>query len=188
MTTGEKIATVVAVATVLQFIALVVTIWIQRSTAKRQSRAYVFPDNINIWDGTTVKPPDLSKTNIPLINMLIKNLGQTPAYDVRSVAMLKIIEPDNIRNVKLPALTGASLNNIGPNGAISKNFWFDRALTPNEIVDVSSGAKHIYLIGRIEYRDAFKQKRFTNFRMSYNGNFPAPVMLFTFSESGNESN
>ena len=71
----------------------------------------------------------------------------------------------------------------------TKNLWFDRPLTATEIADIVAGGRGIYAYGRIEYTDAFERRRFTNFRLRYNGRFPPLAnSIFNFCESGNNAN
>jgi hypothetical protein len=159
MTIGQKIAAIASIAAFLQFIALAITIWVMIVTSRRQLRAYVFPDNVALMDGIMLNPPQPVHSNEPGVALIVKNSGQTPAYNVRSWAMINVIEPINEEHLVVPKLSASvSINNIGPGGAISKAVWFGRALTANEIQDVASGARAIYLYGRIEYTDTFKKK------------------------------
>jgi hypothetical protein len=190
MTLENKIALIASLVALLQFIALVITIRVMINSPRRQLRAYVFPDNVGLMDGTMLNPPQPVHTNEPGVVLIIKNSGQTPAYNVISCAMINVIEPINEERLVVPKLSASiSINNIGPGGVISKALWFGRALTTNEIQDVASRARAIYLYGRIEYTDAFEKKRYTNFRLNYAGIFPyATGMIFTFTGKGNEAN
>jgi hypothetical protein len=189
MNLDEKIALIAIAVGFLQFLALVITIGVQKAGSKRQLRAYVYPDNAGLVDGTMLTPPQENRRNEPGITMLLKNSGQTPAYEVRSWANINIIEPINESRLEIPKLSSAlSNNNVGSNGMISKAVWFGRALTSGEIEDIEKGVKAIYLFGRIEYRDVFKKDRFTNFRLFYSGKFPVKEgMNFYYCQKGNES-
>jgi hypothetical protein len=58
----------------------------------------------------------------------------------------------------------------------------------DEISEIRSFKKAIYVHGRIEYEDAFKRKRFTNFRLVYAGQYPPPPSaVFSFCQEGNET-
>ncbi len=89
----------------------------------------------------------------------------------------------------VPPIPEQFFNTLGAGAIFNKALWFDRPLAANEIVDIANGARAIYLYGRVEYRDAFKKRRFTNFRLRYTGQFP-PLQgaIFNFSESGNDAN
>src|ERR1019366_7341629 len=97
-----------------------------------------------------------------------------------------------------PKLTAQSLrsncvhnlgNTLGPNCTFNKWLWYDRPLAANEIADMATGVRAVYVYGRIQYRDALEKVRFTNFRLHYVGQFPPPQSaIFNFSEKGNDAN
>ena len=63
-----------------------------------------------------------------------------------------------------------------------------RRLNEDEINEIRTGKKTIYLYGRVEYEDAFKRRRFTNFRLGYSGEYPAPITAcFNLCQKGNET-
>ena len=78
---------------------------------------------------------------------------------------------------------------IGSGGATSKSIWYGRAISQQEIQDIAAGTRAIFFYGRLEYRDAFNRKRFTNFRLQYQGQFPpAQGAVFSFCAEGNDAN
>jgi len=81
---SDRIAVIATIVGALQFGALVATVWVLIFNGRRQLRAYVLPENMGIFDGTTVNPPQPQRAGIPGVAMLIKNSGQTPAYRVVS--------------------------------------------------------------------------------------------------------
>jgi hypothetical protein len=168
------------------------TLRAMRESSERQLRAYVLPEGAGVFDGTMTKPPQPARANIPGIGLILKNSGQTPAYRVVSWAQIAVIlVRDEHMALGLPPqpLVEQFSNTLGPGGTFTKSLWFDRPLAANEIGDVANGVRAVYLYGRIEYLDAFKKARFTNFRLRYNGAFPPPEnVFFTFSERGNEAN
>jgi len=179
------------------FIAGVAGIWVaistlvhMRESSERQLQAYVLPENAAIVDGTTLNPPQPAQANVPGVGMLIKNFGQTPAYKVVSWAKIAVIAvTDESTMLVVPPIPEQFSNTLGPGGIFNKGVWFDRPLAANEIEDIATGARAIYLYGRIEYRDAFRKPRFSNFRLRYTGQFPPPPnAIFNFSERGNDAN
>lgn len=161
-----------------------------RRSTERQFRAYLFLQSGDIFEGSMLAPPVLTKTGFPWVHISIKNSGQTPAYEVISWLQIAVSTPANENTLAMPLpLRRVSANNLGPGSTFTKNLWFDRPLTPPEIVDIGTGTRGIYLYGRIEYRDAFDVSRFTNFRLRYNGVFPPlPNSIFNFCEGGNDAN
>jgi len=186
---SDKIAVIASIVAFLQFIALVWTVLVMILNGQRQLRAYVLPENSGILEGTMLVPPQPAKANVPGVGMLIKNSGQTPAYNLISVAKIAVIPvaSENIALV-LPPMAEQFPLTLGAGGTFSKALWFDRPLTAQEISDIAIGIQAIYLYGRIEYRDAFKKGHFANFRLHYMGQFPPlPSAYFNFSQRGNDA-
>jgi hypothetical protein len=161
-----------------------------KNTAQRQLRAYLFLQTTDILEGSMLTPPSPARTNFPFVHASIKNSGQTPAYEIISWLQIAITGPSNENTLVLPLpMQRVSANNLGPASMFTKGLWFDRPLTAPEIADIATGARAIYAYGRIEYTDAFAVRRFTNFRLKYNGPFPPlPNSVFNFCESGNDLN
>jgi hypothetical protein len=187
---SDKIAVIASIVAFLQFIALVWTVIVMIRNGRRQLRAYVLPENSGILEGTTLVPPQPAKANVPGVGMLIKNGGQTPAYNVISVAKIAVIPVVNENTaLPLPPMVQQFPLTLGAGSTFSKALWFDRPLTVQEISDIGIGIQAIYLFGRIEYRDAFKKRHFANFRLHYMGQFPPhPTAYFNFSQRGNDAN
>lgn len=184
---SDIIAVGAGVSAFLQFLALCVTIRIMIRTAQRQLRAYVLPDKGSLFDGTMSNPPQPVYANVPGAVLTIRNTGQTPAYKVVSWARIDVA-PINEPRLYKPQLSQVFSTTLGTGGTMPKQLWFDRPLTQEELTRVLEGTYAIYLHGRIEYRDVFKKKRFTNFRLHYSGQFPLlQGMVFNFSEQGNDA-
>jgi hypothetical protein len=188
-TLSDKIAVWVIIVGGFQFFALIGTIEVMRRTAKRQLRAYVLPESSSLFEGNMLTPPRPDQTNVPGIVMLIKNSGQTPAYKVASYAQLGIFKTKDVGpQLVVPHLTGRFSNTVGANCTFNKALWFNRALTPAEITDIYNGVQAIYLWGRIEYEDIFKNRHISNFRLHYMGLFPPPPgVAFNFGDERNEA-
>jgi hypothetical protein len=187
---SDRIAVIASIVAFFQFVALVWTVLVMIWNGRRQLRAYVLPENVGIFEGNTLVPPQPVRANIPGISMYIKNCGQTPAYKVISWANIAVIPViDENRLLVVPTIPEQFSNTLGSNGTFSKSIWFDRPLSPNEIADIATGIRAIYLYGSIAYKDAFKKNRTTNFRLQYIGEFPPPPnVIFHFSERGNDAN
>lgn len=177
-----------AIFTFLIAIFTLLLVWETASSNKRSLRAYVFAENLGLWEGTMLAPPQPALANIPGVSVVFKNSGQTPAYKVVSWAQVAVIEPINEHTLVVPALENKFSNTLGSDGTFSKEIWFNRALTANEIADIAIGVRAIYFYGRIEYQDVFKGKLHSNFRVFYRGAFPPPKgVLFSFSDKGNDA-
>jgi hypothetical protein len=186
---SDRIALIASVSAFLQFLALVVTIGIMIRTSRRQLRAHVFPDDMSIIDGSFIDPPETHKADMPAILMVIKNSGQTPAYDVISWWEIKIIPVTEEKSLVVPKLTNMHSTTVGTGGRFNKGLWYDRILTASEKEEIFAGTLGIYGHGRIEYSDVFKIKHFSNFRLVYTGKKFPPVKgaVLTFCEGGNEA-
>jgi hypothetical protein len=186
---SDRIAGIASIAALLQFFALVATILVMVRNGRRQLRAYVFPESAGLYDGTMTNPPVLAHANEPGVVLLIRNIGQTPAYKVISWANVAVIEHTNQHTLVVPDLQQIEPNFMGANGTMPKSLWFGRPLTPTEIEDVQASTRGIYVYGRLEYFDAFKRRRWINFRYVYSGPFPPPQgVIFALAERGNDAN
>jgi hypothetical protein len=185
---SDKIAGIASAAAFLQFLALITTVFIMVRNGRRQLRAYMLPHGASIIDGMMLDPPQPAKANIPGIILSFKNSGQTPAYKIASWMRIELEERINEGRMIAPVLEQKFTTNLGPGAEMPKALWFERALIPSEIADVISGAKAIYVYGRIEYNDIFKYRRHATFRLKYSGPFPPPKgVIFTHCENGNDA-
>jgi hypothetical protein len=187
---SDKIAVGACIAGFSQCLALIVTIWIMIRNGRRQLRAHVFPDDISIVDGSLLDPPEMHKADIPAISMRIKNSGQTPAYDVVSWWEIKVIPVAEEGFLSVPVLAKKHSTTVGTGCTFSKGLWFDRAITADEKEEIFRGTLGIYAHGRLEYRDVFKFRRFSNFRLVYTAKRFPPVKgaVMSFCEHGNSAN
>jgi hypothetical protein len=133
--------------------------------------------------------PEPKKANEPGVVLSVKNSGETPAYDVISWMEITVIPPSNENTPRVPPLQHLFPHSLGPGCLSTKALWFGRPLTPNEISLITVGQRAIFIHGRIEYRDAFKKRRFTNFRLFYsNRPFPPPQgVTLSYSLAGNDA-
>jgi hypothetical protein len=188
---SDKIAVIASVVAFLQFVALVWTVMVMIFNGRRQLRAYLAVDTVGIFEGNMVSPPQPARVNTPGIAMFIKNYGQTPAYKVVSMARIAVIPViDETLSLVLPAqLEQRFATTLSAGSTFNKALWFDRPLTLNEIADIATGVRAIYAYGRIEYVDAFKKYRVSNFRLHYTGQFPPlPNAVLSISDKGNDAN
>jgi hypothetical protein len=188
---SDKIAVIASIVAFLQFVALVWTVMVMILNGRRQLRAYVAVDTVGIFEGNMVSPSQPARVNTPGIAMFIKNYGQTPAYKVVSMIRIAVVAvTDETLSLVLPAqLEQRFATTLSAGSTFNKALWFDRPLTPNEIADIGTGVRAIYAYGRIEYVDAFKKHRVSNFRLHYTGQFPPlPNAVLSISDKGNEAN
>jgi hypothetical protein len=214
---GVKITDVViaifSILLVFVTIGLVVTGWVQaallRMTAVRQLRAYVFVETANMFNVTTPLAwelipgyvptgAEITHTHLgPVMRMLIRNSGQTPAYAVVHWGQTYFREfplrsrlPRHGRPPRSRGQFIVTKSSIPPNGATTKNLIMPALLTADQVADLKRGTSAIYVDGYISYRDAFRKKRRTNFRFMY-GSFTGGIGItteVTIADQGNDAN
>jgi hypothetical protein len=185
---SDTIAAIVSLAALLQFLALLIVIAVMVRASRRQLRAYVFPRDAGLFEGMMLVPPLPAHTNEPGVVLNFYNSGQTPAYRAVVWAGLEIIDPAREDGLVVPKFQANIHTAIGSNETMPKTLWYGRALTDTEIGDINDQVQAIYLYGRLEYRDAFKKRRYCNFRLRYNGQFPPPEgVLLLHCENGNDA-
>jgi hypothetical protein len=188
-TLSDQIAAIASLVAFFQFLALIGTVWVMVVNGRRQLRAYVFLESSSLTDGATLEPPNDAFVNVPGCIMQFRNSGQTPAYQVVTWAAIDVIEPINQNKLIVPKLLIVGPGYLGANGTMPKMVRLPRVLTEEEIDDIRAGRREIYVYGRIEYRDAFKRKRFSNFRLHYGGQYPPGKGFVMFiCDNGNETN
>jgi hypothetical protein len=169
-------------------------------------RAFMFIDTIDMVNVTGDPPSPIPgqippqvgpwifrPTDGPISIMIIKNSGQTPAFDVIHSANICVQEypPTSDLPAKdkspVPFTTRTA---IPPNGKTSKTIKIQQPLTDIEVANLIAGTHAIYVYGDIIYKDAFGKDRFTNFRLMYNGIFAimGTTTVMTICEEGNEAN
>jgi hypothetical protein len=198
---AELITIIIAFATAVQAIALIITIIVMLRTTRRQLRAYVFVNDISIFNVANPLHPlakDYKKTGAeisrpndgPIIAMTIKNSGQTPAYEVVNEGHMCIQEFPLISNLPTePPSKFITKTAIPPGGITTKNLTM-RPLTKEEIAQLRNGTMAIYVYGKIIYKDTFGKISFTNFRVMH---FAAAQIIgigtgMTICDEGNEAN
>tara|TARA_R110000868_G_scaffold33892_4_gene122748 strand:+ start:552 stop:1418 length:867 start_codon:yes stop_codon:yes gene_type:complete len=122
-----------------------------RLNAERQLRAYVYVDGISIsWAG-----------RVPEAVVVIKNLGQTPAYRTTNVFFIGDGEDNDFANFEYEH--PLSRDDLPPGGIRKATIKFE-SFDTNLTVAATSGLHSIYIWGRIEYIDAFNQPQWTEYR------------------------
>lgn len=171
--------------------------WIARQqyiTTRAQLRAYINPTRGSIFDGNTLANPIPARAGIPYAELNIRNSGSTPAYDVIGVIGISVIlitDEDRLLTIPSP-LQRISPMTAAPGMDFPKSHWFNnasRSLLPAEIAGIGANppTHGIFVYGRFEYFDAFREKHYTNFRFVYTGAWPpVPNATFTHCNNGND--
>jgi hypothetical protein len=197
---ADKIALGACIFAGLQFVALILTIAIMIRTGRRQLRAYVIPETgaiINVANPDPAPGPARDTDAAmkypewgPAVRIQIKNVGQTPAYDVLHWASLDFREYPLKSTLPLMPQEESMKHRspLGPGIPITKSLSY-RKLTGEEISSLKQGSGCLYWNGVILYRDIFRKKHTTWYRLMY-GSMGGAVGVntdLTFAEEGNET-
>ncbi|MCH8956388.1 hypothetical protein IIA28_13880 [candidate division KSB1 bacterium] len=125
------------------------------------------------------------------MSYIVKNSGQTPAYDVRDSVNIKIwpreakpqTMPESVKDFNYPVY-GPNTQNTRKIHSGDSNILTQRYFIPNTNTfdTVNYG---IYFWGRIEYSDIFNKTHFTNF--CYEFIFDEPIDEFRTYETCNDA-
>jgi hypothetical protein len=112
---------------------------------------------------------DTTNIQMPTVHIVFRNSGQTPAYGVRAGAGGGFGRYPLDAPVP-PPLMLPNVTVVGPNDRIERHFRMAGPMPP-EFVQQLTSSDHvaIWAVGRVEYNDTFRKKRFTNFRMFRRG-------------------
>jgi hypothetical protein len=164
-----------------------------RLTAERQLRAYVLNSTATLLDGTTLDPkPHIDRTDQPAVVVEIKNYGGTPAKRVVHYGKMQVALASDEDSMVFPApLKTLSPSVIGPQATSTKAIWLDRALSTQEKAGIQNGTYAIFIYGRVEYRDAFGEKRWSTYRLKYTNMVWPPynkgTASMSFCDGGNDA-
>jgi hypothetical protein len=136
---------------------------IAKDTEQRQLRAYVFPTvsiaNVN---------GDVSKieTTTPKIEMIIKNFGLTPAYEIDIMGLARLYEFPASISIHYERVGTRKSVNLAPGATDPAPIAIENVngpLTKDQKLALINKSAAIYLIGEILYRDAFSKLWCTKF-------------------------
>lgn len=146
-------------------------------TAERQLRAYV---SIVRSEIACVNPG-----GTPVAKLWVKNSGQTPAYSLNGMGGIAM----GVTFDSLPAPTGGAEKTVGSlaPGATDEQFHTcPRPLTETEVLALIAGRLTIWVYGKLEYIDAFKKKRITEYRLQVGGNAGIQGNQLAICQEGNK--
>jgi hypothetical protein len=152
----------IAIFTVVLGIGTVFLVSDGRKHSRRQLRAYVLVIQAKIID------PDGPN---PTAELMIRNTGQTPAYDVTvsTAANTANVPPGRTEFDPTPVTPDSSRFVFGPNGTGKKDIPLSTFLNANSMPGLRSGVGVLHVWGTILYVDAFKNDRWTHFRFMIGG-------------------
>jgi hypothetical protein len=152
-----------------------------RDTAKRQLRAYVTVNGVI----RTKDPGHLDAQGFAVL-VDVRNVGQTPAYDLLQWANISIQEFPLVTSLPIHCLENPT-RSILPRDAKSMAFpAFTRDLTTIEENAIRANHTAVYVYGEIDYLDVFGERHLTQFRFRCNGQ-GYPLGLFKADGEGNEA-
>jgi hypothetical protein len=171
---------VAAASSVISFCALLVTslqLLTTRRNARRQMRAYV---------GICLhKISNVTEGKKPLIQLTIKNFGQTPARNVRYWLNTKF-EEYPLNNVLPEQAFRSESVVLFPDDPNTFTFELAAPLNAVDMVGIESGSRRLFIYGHIRYTDAFKRDRNTRFRLMYGGVSNLIPGQLVWAEAGND--
>jgi hypothetical protein len=196
----KTIAIAATIAAFLQFLGLCVVIYITIRNARRQLRAYVFIETVdltNIFGNAPAgqplsigpwifRPPDG-----PIAHITIRNSGTTPAFEEIHISDIVMKEYPLKSKLVLPKRAPyAGVACIAPRVTTMTSIVMPHPLTPEELSELRDGKIAIYVHGEITYRDAFNKKHFTRYRLRHNGysGIIGQTTVMNICEEGNEAN
>jgi hypothetical protein len=151
---------VLSVATVFLWLSTRRLVKGAENTAERQLRAYVFSERARIEDAFSPKGGS--------VLVVIKNFGQTPAYDHSVTFDYLLVGKGERCPANEPRQTALSRGHMAPSVPKGINISL-RAWGSGERAALESGDQILYVFGRIRYTDAFEKRRSTCFCYAFGG-------------------
>jgi hypothetical protein len=167
---ADKTARLAANAAEKAAIATEASVATMKDTAQRQLRAYVGVEHADLLPGRVAR-------------LVIKNTGQTPAYDF-AVAVMSTVDdyPTPTALLSDEITPGGPRATLGADSVREKEIPF--ATVPDHEVDgFRDGTRVLYVYGRLAYRDVFNEDRWTTFRYV----FDADRRTVVAAAGGNQS-
>jgi hypothetical protein len=132
--------------------------FVQASTTRAQLRAYVVP-----FAWTTA----FGAGGAPKAEILLRNTGQTPAYDLVATAGILFAELPIGGFPKMEISGALSRGTLGPQMQIEVR---SKESTPLQVAEhdaIMNNKAALYIVGRVEYYDVFRRWQWANFRFEY---------------------
>lgn len=132
---------------------------VARDSAERQQRAYMLLLSLDLLD------VGVGKT--PYAHFVVKNFGNTPAFDVAVFSVLSIgsSKPGRAVSNAMPSDQTFASRNLGPTDTMPNKTKLGRALTKEEVDEIAARTKVILLDVIVVYRDIFQIERRSTFHL-----------------------
>lgn len=150
------------------------------ASTRRQQRAYVFASGAEIVE--------LEIGGAPIVQIEIKNSGQTPAYDLKHAWRCGMFDYPLQQKLLLPPHNDrAAWPHLGPGASTLARRAPEKQIATGSTVELPNRAMAFFVYGEIRYRDAFNRLRFTRY-VFYHTGMPrlGPGQLIAY-EKGNDA-
>lgn len=195
---------IIAALTTFLMIFTGLLVWVgyrQEKTTRRQMRAFVYVNEGAVFNVAHpvyplpgYKPTGaeiVSPTEGPFARLTIKNSGSTPAFRVAHWGGIHVAEfPLKSELPPIRLTKRAPHSALPPDSVNTKWVRFPQPLTAQQIEGLRNGTVAIWVYGEITYRDAFRRKHVSRYRLFHNlgaGTIGISTDL-TWAEGGNEAN
>jgi hypothetical protein len=151
-------------------------------TAEMQLRAYVCRNLAEI------RNLDIGK--VFQAHVVMKNAGQTPAYDLIGWIGVRLGEfpPKAPAPDPEPFLNNANKSVLGPGNEHHLTVFANHPLTASEAALMQQAQAAVHVVGGVRYRDAFQKTRTTTFSLFYGGSYGMNTNLaLSVAPAGNEA-
>ena len=151
-------------------------------SAEMQLRAYVCRNLAEI------RNLDIGK--VFQAHVVMKNVGQTPAYDLIGWIGVRLGEFPPKTPVPDPDqfLNNASKNVLGPGNEHHLTVFASRPLMASEAALMKQAQAAVHVVGGVRYRDAFQKTRTTTFSLFYGGSYGMNTNLaLSVGSAGNDA-
>jgi hypothetical protein len=165
--------------------------WLGRDTAEKQLRAYLFP-NPAVGNAASIRNPsndntvdDVVEGRNPHMMIQIRNIGQTPAYEVTYKAGITVMPVSvllGLSDVPLPENKERTYLSIVYPGSTEMGLeakGVDRlagvtTLTKDDVATIATGKDNLLVVfGHIDYLDIYGSKQWTDFCFGFYGAGPS---------------
>ncbi|MGE5245437.1 MAG: hypothetical protein ACM3SQ_14530 [Betaproteobacteria bacterium] len=166
---------VIAVATVVQ----VIVYWQMKKTGYVVERAWISLETLSL-ENFEFSPTetDGSHGKMPRGVIRLKNSGNTPAFIDRAKVLMILTDNPNEELPPTPpyhVVTWAHQRNQPPSVLVAgeatnwRNWFEGQFVTPAILGQIQRGDRQMWIVGLIEYRDAFKKSHTYGFARKYDG-------------------
>ena len=132
--------------------------------------------------------PELKIGQVPIFRLMIKNSGQTPAYDVAHMTTVSVrkFPPEEEFEASVPDET-STVFNLNPGDEMQIVRLPPRVpINQVDLERLTEGTYRYYIWGQVRYKDAFGKGHTTDFRFMYGGK-SLSISELEYHPSGNKS-